>query len=365
MDRAEFRGLVADGRLEEALALADGDLLAGLDEEWADRLREEHRAEVVVLLGELAARAEAAGDDAGAIEWSRRRVAADPLGERGARDLIGRLARAGDRAGAIGAFEALRDRLRRELGIVPSAETRELVEQVRRGRPAADRAPDAPSTQPPLPAPLTGAGRFVGRDDALARLSAAWDDARGGALRIACLAGEPGIGKTRLAAELAGRVHASGALVLYGRSDEETLVPHQPFVEALERLLRDCRRRSARTSSAPAAATSHDCCPHWSPPTRRRPRRARPRATAPSRRPGRSWRRPRPAAPPCWCSTTCTGPTRPRCCCCVTWAAWWSERRCWCSSRTATRRSTAPTRSRPRWGTCGAGTRSWRSGSRG
>ena len=94
-------------------------------------------------------------------------------------------------------------------------------------------------SKPPLPAPLTGAGRFVGRDDALARLTAAWDDARAGALRIAFLAGEPGIGKTRLAAELAARVHASGALVLYGRSDEEALVPHQPFVEALERLLRD------------------------------------------------------------------------------------------------------------------------------
>ncbi len=239
VDLAEFRRLAAGGREEEAIALADGDLLAGLDEEWADRLREEHRAEVVALLSELAARSEAAGDDAGAIEWSRRRVAADPLGERAARDLIGRLARAGDRAGAVGAFEALRDRLRRELGIVPSAETRELVEEVRRGRPAAARAPGAPLTQPPLPAPLTGAGRFVGRDDALARLTAAWDDARAGALRIAFLAGEPGIGKTRLAAELAARVHASGALVLYGRSDEEALVPHQPFVEALERLLRD------------------------------------------------------------------------------------------------------------------------------
>jgi DNA-binding SARP family transcriptional activator len=238
VDLADFRALVADGRLEEALALADGHLLAGLDEEWADRLREEHRAEVVALLGRLAERAEADGDAGGAVEWSRRRVAADPLGERSARDLIARLARAGDRAGAIAAFDALRDRLRRDLGIVPSAETRELVEEVRRGRPAAARAPGAHSTQPPLPSPLGRPGRFVGRDEALGRLAAAWGDARTGALRIACIAGEPGIGKTRLAAELASRVHGSGALVLYGRSDEEALVPHQPFVEALERMLR-------------------------------------------------------------------------------------------------------------------------------
>lgn len=238
VDLTELRRLAAAGRLDEAVALAAGDLLAGVDEEWVHGPREEHRAEVLGLLGELAARAEAAGDAAAAVEWSRRRAAADPLGERAARELIARLAAAGDRAGAIAAHEALRDRLRRELGIVPSAETRELVERVRRGRPAAAVAA-AGSAPPPLPPPLAAEGPFVGRADSLARLSAAWDDAAGGgALRIACLAGEPGIGKTRLAAELAARVHASGAAVLYGRCDEEPLVPHQPFVEALERMLR-------------------------------------------------------------------------------------------------------------------------------
>jgi DNA-binding SARP family transcriptional activator len=237
VDLAEYRALVAADRLEEAVALARGDLLAGLDEEWAHGPREEHRAQVVALLGELAERAEAAGDLAGAIDWSRRRAAADPLAEIPARELIGRLARAGDRAGAVAAYDALRERLRRDLGIAPSAETRELVEQVRRGRPAAGAA-RAPSTHPPLPPPLARDDPFVGRERELTRLEAAWRDARAGALRLACLSGEPGIGKTRLAGRLAARVHAEGALVLYGRCDEETLVPHQPFVEALERLLR-------------------------------------------------------------------------------------------------------------------------------
>ena len=237
VDLADFRALVAADRLEEAVALARGDLLAGLDEEWAHPLRQEHRAEVVALLGELGERAEAAGDLSTAIEWSRRRAAADPLAEIAARELIARLARAGDRAGALAAHEELRERLRRELGIVPSAETRELVDQVRRGRPSAQAGQGA-STQPPLPPPLARPDPFVGRAPELSRLGVAWADARSGALRIALLAGEPGIGKTRLAGELASRVHAEGALVLYGRCDEDTLVPHQPFVEALERLLR-------------------------------------------------------------------------------------------------------------------------------
>jgi DNA-binding SARP family transcriptional activator len=237
VDLSEFRRLAAEGRREEAVALGGGDLLAGLDEEWADTLREEHRAELVSLLGELAARADAAADPAAAIDWSQRRVAADPLGERSARELIARLARAGDRAGAVSVYEALRDRLRRELGIVASAETRELVEEVRRGRPAA--GPDAPWPGVPLPPALARGGRFVGRREALARLSAAWDDAVTGRPRVASVAGEPGIGKTRLVAELAARAHGAGAIVLYGRCDEEALVPHQPVVEALERLLRD------------------------------------------------------------------------------------------------------------------------------
>ena len=50
--------------------------------------------------------------------------------------------------------------------------------------------------------------------------------------------GEPGVGKTRLAAQFAAEVHAAGATVLYGRCDEEPLLAYQPFVEALRHYLR-------------------------------------------------------------------------------------------------------------------------------
>ena len=59
----------------------------------------------------------------------------------------------------------------------------------------------------------------------------------GGDARFALVAGEPGIGKTTVAGELARRVHAAGAAVLYGRCVEQALVPFQPWVEALEGLL--------------------------------------------------------------------------------------------------------------------------------
>jgi len=54
------------------------------------------------------------------------------------------------------------------------------------------------------------------------------------------LAGEPGIGKTRLATELALHAHERGALVLFGGCDEDVAVPYQPFVEALRHLLAVC-----------------------------------------------------------------------------------------------------------------------------
>jgi predicted ATPase len=74
---------------------------------------------------------------------------------------------------------------------------------------------------------------FVGRDTELARLRERWKGVCVGARAAIILGGEPGIGKTRLASELARAVHEQGALVLYGRCDEGLAVPYQPFVEAL------------------------------------------------------------------------------------------------------------------------------------
>src|SRR5205814_1415798 len=90
----------------------------------------------------------------------------------------------------------------------------------------------------PLPTFLTDIGRiFVGRDGELDRLTQRWKEAAAGELRVALLAGEPGVGKTRLAAELARSVHEEGATVLAGRCDEDLGVPYQPFVESLRQFV--------------------------------------------------------------------------------------------------------------------------------
>lgn len=87
----------------------------------------------------------------------------------------------------------------------------------------------------PFPSGLEPVGRFpfVGRHPELDSLTSLWRVAAEGRSSLVLVSGEPGIGKTRIASELARRVHSQGLTVIYGRCDDELGVPYQPFVEAL------------------------------------------------------------------------------------------------------------------------------------
>src|SRR3954451_17699432 len=140
-----------------------------------------------------------------------------PRAPSAAASLIGRLVAAGDRAGALVVYEDLRERLRTTLGIAPSSPTRELAASIR--KPARDR----PSSSPLLDRRTTGA--FVGRD---AERAAA---ARTTGLVV--VAGDAGVGKTRLALELARGVRDAGGVALVGRCSEEPVRPYEAWTEAL------------------------------------------------------------------------------------------------------------------------------------
>jgi tetratricopeptide (TPR) repeat protein len=75
---------------------------------------------------------------------------------------------------------------------------------------------------------------YVGRPALLDAITAQWRRAQAGTSGAVLLAGEPGVGKTRTSAEVAIAAHGDGALVLYGRCDEDLGAPYQPFVEALD-----------------------------------------------------------------------------------------------------------------------------------
>jgi AAA ATPase domain len=91
---------------------------------------------------------------------------------------------------------------------------------------------------------------IVGREEEGARLLDAWDRARQGEHAAVVISGDPGIGKTALAAELALRVGAGGGTVLYGRWDEEALTPYQALREALGSYATACPRALVRADVA-------------------------------------------------------------------------------------------------------------------
>ncbi len=93
---------------------------------------------------------------------------------------------------------------------------------------------------PGLPGSLrsTSAYPLVGRAAELEKLGTLLPRAEGEGRRVALIAGEPGVGKSRLVREFAGAAAESGALVLYGACDAAARAPYGPFVEALDRLAR-------------------------------------------------------------------------------------------------------------------------------
>jgi DNA-binding SARP family transcriptional activator/tetratricopeptide (TPR) repeat protein len=163
------------------------------------------------------------------------------------------LYRCGRQADALRVYQDLRRQLDEELGIQPSAEVRHLEVAILQQAPELDwERPHPPPTEPttgrpglrqgrlgagpcrlPPVAALAASGFFVGRAEEVDRLMRAWKGAAAGARRAVLVAGEPGVGKTRLVAEAARVAHADGALVLWGRCDEELAVGYQPFAEAL------------------------------------------------------------------------------------------------------------------------------------
>ena len=203
IDVREFERLAGDDPAG-ALELCRGELLEGLDDDWAVAARDRHRERVIELLERLARDADGSGDARAAIELTRRQVDQDRFDEDAHRRLIERLEAAGDRAGAMRAYRGLAERLRRELGVAPSRQTRELVEQVRAATPA------RPIAGVPPPAP--GSPALLGRGRELAELEETWTVACAGSGAAAVLRGEAGIGKTRLASELRSRARASGGL---------------------------------------------------------------------------------------------------------------------------------------------------------
>ncbi len=225
VDVRELDEAIAQSDAETAAALAErGELLLGFDAEWALQARDERRQSLDALL----AKESGVAGGARALEWARRRARLDPLSEDAARNLMQALAGAGDRAAALAVYARLADRLRRELRVAPSAATRAVEAGLRAAAPAENHL------HPALARPHS----LTGRGAELAALVGEWKAAHAGAGGVVIVEGEAGIGKTRMAAELAARATADGGRVALGAGVAlEGSAPMAPWAELLDGVL--------------------------------------------------------------------------------------------------------------------------------
>jgi class 3 adenylate cyclase/tetratricopeptide (TPR) repeat protein len=113
-----------------------------------------------------------------------------------------------------------------------------------------------PHQFPPLKAEVRAAAPLVGRDRELTELEASLEEALSGRGRVGLLAGEPGIGKSRLADEFAARARDRGARVLWGRCWEAGGAPaYWPWVQSIRSYVRETEPERLRVELGAGAAT--------------------------------------------------------------------------------------------------------------
>ena len=219
-------------RARAALERFERPLLPELAGRWVDEQRAELdglHSDALETLARAALRL-GGGELPAADRAARTLIQREPYRESGYALLMELLAARGNLAEALRVYDQLRVLLRDELGATPAPHVTALHDRLL----MQDEAPAPSPTAPGLPLPTLLATReerpFVGRAAELGALRQAWELGQGA---IVVVVGEAGMGKTRLAARFAAEAHAGGAAVLHGRIDEETVVPFQPFVEAL------------------------------------------------------------------------------------------------------------------------------------
>jgi serine/threonine-protein kinase len=147
-----FEQHLENGDLAAAVRLHAGDFLAGFHapgasaefDDWVRAERERLRRSTFNALLFLIEAAQAKQDHDGAVEWLRRAAEIRPLDETVHRRLIEGLSAAGDRDGAVAAYEEFARRLAEDCGARPSASTRRAADAVRAAGPRA--APGVPPT---------------------------------------------------------------------------------------------------------------------------------------------------------------------------------------------------------------------------
>ena len=223
-------------QLQAAVSLYRDDFLAGFSlpdtpdfDDWASLHREMWHRRMGQIFDELSTRQSQNGAHTQAVETTTRWLAHDSLNEIPYRRLMQLHFAVGDRTAALQTYNTCRVMLAKEFGANPAPETEALAAQIRlKAREAGGGL--KVSSFSPHPSSFS----FVGRAAEHHQLVTAYYTARQGQPQLVILAGEAGIGKTRLATEFLGWAATQEADLLQGRAFESGgRLPYQPIAQAL------------------------------------------------------------------------------------------------------------------------------------
>ena len=243
---AEGRGELAAGRPEAAVSVLEGALSLWRGEPLGDlayepfaqleiaRLRDMR----VVVREQLIDAKLALGGHSDVVGELEALIGENPLRERLRGQLMLALSRCERQADALQAYQDARRRLVEELGIEPGQRLRDLERAILAQDPALQLAPLEAAEPPPV---LEASTQLVGREAEVDWLREQWRRLHGGAGRLVLIAGPGGMGKTRLAAELAAEAHRERGEVLY--------ISHLSAPDAGREVLREGARNAPALAS--------------------------------------------------------------------------------------------------------------------
>ena len=231
-------------QLERALALVGGSPLADVVDQLGEAAAAETRRLEDLMIAAQEARLEAMLRSGRATEAAVEAAALarkHPLREGIAATLALSLHVTGRQGEALAAYDRIRRSLIEELGVEPGPSLRRLHAQMLRQDPALQRIVSrrraASSDVVEVPLPEASVSTMVGRGEAMDSLRRALAGLRQRHGSVWLVSGEGGIGKTRLAEEVAAHAAAAGVAVAWGRAQETAAgSPFWPWEQILRSL---------------------------------------------------------------------------------------------------------------------------------
>lgn len=239
-----------------AVQLYRGNLFAQLNDDWCIEERSRLCIHYLEALKSLIESCFTINDFVSAVDYSHLMISVDPLNEDANRGMIYALHQLGNRAGMIEHYRSFTNLLRKEIGILPSEETRRLYQQIIDGlipqvkqpslvMPIANLADKKSSgndglnmIKAPLPLPcmeLFERGFFVGRGPEMKILNRWWVSQPE---IIAQVKGYQGSGKTRLIQEFTTILKSQNILVGWSRCFAfSQRFPYQVLSDTFQNLL--------------------------------------------------------------------------------------------------------------------------------